>query len=273
MEKEQKLFLLEPAVLKKIWGCEQWLLSTMQGASSFYYDKNEISSVNSIFCKPFPLLIKIIEANETLSVQVHPGDEYAFENENSVGKTECWYVLDANLNSVIVTGLKGDFSKEEISLAIKENRIESYLAEFPVEKGDLIFIPAGTVHAIKGGLKLLEVQQASDITYRLYDWGRSRELHIEKALDVIKKCFSKPIKSFSGIFKCDYFSIEKQEINGIQDINMPNDWILLFIIDGSGSIECDSETIKLAKGSAILIAPNANIQVSGNFSFLKIYSK
>lgn len=273
MEKEQKLFLLKPAVFKKIWGSERWLLSTMQGASSFYYDKNEISSVNSIFCKPFPILIKIIEANETLSVQVHPGDEYALENENSVGKTECWYVLYAKPNSVIVTGFKNNLSKEEIYLSIKENRIESYLAEFPVEKGDLIFIPAGTVHAIKGGLKLLEIQQASDITYRLYDWGRNRELHIEKALNVIKNCFSEPIKSFSGIFKCDYFSIEKQEVNGIQSINIPNDWIFLFIIDGSGSIKCDSEKIKVTKDSAILIAPNAKIQISGKVSFLKIYSK
>ena len=273
MEKDQKIFLLKPIVFKKIWGCEKWLLSTIEDASSFFYDKNGISSVNSLFDESFSLLIKIIEANETLSVQVHPDDKYALENEKSVGKTECWYVLDAKPNSVIVAGLKGDFSKEELSLAIKENRIKSYLAECSVEKGDLIFIPAGTVHAIKGGLKLLEIQQASDITYRLYDWGRSRELHIEKALDVIKNCFSEPVKSFSGVFKCDYFSIEKQEVNGIQSINMPNDWIFLFIIDGSGSIKCDSEKIKVTKDSAILIAPNAKIQISGEVSFLKIYSK
>ena len=98
MKKDQKIFLLKPIDLKKIWGCEKWLLSTMQDASSFFYDENNNPSVNTIFDKPFPLLIKIIEANETLSVQVHPDDEYALKNENSIGKTECWYVLDAEPN-------------------------------------------------------------------------------------------------------------------------------------------------------------------------------
>lgn len=270
MEKDQKIFLLKPIVFKKIWGCEKWLLSTMQNASSFFYDKNGISSVNSLFDESFSLLIKIIEANETLSVQVHPDDKYALENEKSVGKTECWYVLDAKPNSVIVAGLKGDFSKEELSLAIKENRIESYLAECSVEKGDLIFIPAGTVHAIKGGLKLLEVQQASDITYRLYDWGRNRDLHVEKALDVVKNVFSEPIKYFNGKFECDYFSIEKCEVNGIKSINISNNWTFIFIIEGSGMLECDSQIVKVEKDNGILIVPTTKINVSGNFSLLRI---
>ena len=273
MKKAQKMFLLKPIVFKKIWGTEQWILSTMENAASFFYKENQKVPITKLFTKPFPLLIKIIEANETLSVQVHPDDEYAIKNESSIGKTECWYVLDAEPNSAIICGLKENVSKEDIELAIKEDRIESYLAETVVKKGDLIFIPSGTVHAIKGGLKLLEIQQPSDITYRLYDWGRDRELHVEKALDVVKNVFSEPVKAFSGIFECEYFSIEKSEVNDIQSIKLLNDWTFIFIIEGSGSIECGSEKIKIEKDCAVLIAPNTKVHIHGFFSILKICSK
>ncbi|MCQ2579225.1 MAG: class I mannose-6-phosphate isomerase [Treponemataceae bacterium] len=273
MKNEQKLFMLKPFVSKKIWGCEQWILSTMKDASSFFYEKQKQISINTLFNSPFPLLIKTIEAEETLSVQVHPDNEYALKNEHEAGKTECWYILDAEPDSVIVTGLKGIYTKEELLLAIKENRIESYLSETVVKKGDLVFIPAGTVHAIKGGLKLLEIQQPSDITYRLYDWGRNREVHVEKALDVAKNYFSEPLQSFNGVFECDYFSIEKCEANCTKNTYDTNSWTTLFIIEGSGSFECNDEKVEAVKGNSILAAPNSKLKASGNCSFLKICPK
>ena len=196
-------------------------------------------------------------------------------HENTHGKSECWYVLEAEPEATIISGLNGNFTKEEILLAIKENRIESYLYETTVSKGDFLFIPAGTVHAIKGGVTILEIQQPSDLTYRLYDWNRKRETHIEKSLDVITNFVSKPVRNFSGIFECDYFKIEKASVNGKAEIKplIGSCWASYFIIDGSGTFACKGETLDVKKGSTIFAAPDTTITASGSFSVMKIYPK
>jgi len=149
------------------------------------------------------LLFKVIDAKEKLSVQVHPGDEYARMHEGgSLGKTEVWYILDAEPGATLVYGLKEGVGKEEFERAILEGKVEDTLNYVSVSKGDIFFIPAGMVHAIGAGIKLAELQQNSDITYRVYDYGRqpARELHIEKALDVI---------SVDREVKCKYFELEE----------------------------------------------------------------
>ena len=275
MEFKHKLFLLEPFVSSKVWGFEQWVVSTMKDSSSFFSDNKKPVSIKTLTDSDYPLLIKTIHADETLSVQVHPDNEYAQIHENSKGKTECWYILEASPDSTIISGLKGNFNREELRLAIKDNRIESYLYETPVSAGDFVFIPAGTVHAIKGGLTLLEIQQASDITYRLYDWNRNREIHVEKSLDVIKNHIAKPVKNFSGIFDCDYFKIEKAFINGTDEIKplVNGYWASYFIIEGEGSFSCNDEHIDIKKGSTIFAAPDTIITANGKFSVMKIYPK
>ena len=168
--------------------------------------------LSSVIGASYPLLIKLIQANEILSVQVHPDDDYARIHENSAGKTECWYILDAEPGASLIYGLNGEYSREELRHAIENNSLDSYLQSVPVTKGDFVFIPAGTVHAIKGGPRLLEIQESSDITYRLYDWGRAREVHVEKGLDVIKPECNKRVFSFApfaGRFTCPYFTLEK----------------------------------------------------------------
>ena len=275
MKNKQKMFLLEPFVSQKIWGREEWIVSTMEKSESFFYDQKKPVSINTLVGSSYPLLIKTINANETLSVQVHPDDEYALAYENSNGKTECWYILDANRDSTIISGLKGNLTKNELLLAIKENKIEKHLAEKSVKKGDFIFIPAGTVHAIKGGIRLLEIQQASDITYRMYDWGRNRELHIEKSLDVAKNFVSEPISNFSGFFECEYFSIEKSSVNSAAAI-IPlekNCWATYFIIEGSGTFSSENEQLKIMENSTVFVSPNTQISAVGNFSFFKISPK
>ena len=275
MEFKHKLFLLEPFVNSKVWGVEQWVVSTMKNSSSFFYENEKPVPVKALTNSDYPLLIKTIHADETLSVQVHPSDEYAMAHENTHGKSECWYILEAEPGATIISGLKGNFTREELKFAIKENRIESYLYETTVSKGDFLFIPAGTVHAIKGGVTILEIQQPSDLTYRLYDWNRNRETHIEKSLDVITNFIAKPVKNFSGIFDCDYFKIEKASVNGKDEIKplINNCWAAYFIIDGSGTFASGGEKTEIKKGSTLFAAPDTTISVSGNFSVMKIYPK
>lgn len=198
---------LSPIHSEKIWGYEDWIAST-------HPDGLQSDFVNTV--KDFPLLVKIIQANESLSVQVHPDDKDAKELEgpNTSGKTECWYVLDAEPDSKLIYGFNKNYSREEIQKAIGTNTLEPLLNIVNVKKGDFIYIPAGTVHAIGKGLRLLEVQQSCNITYRLYDWGRDRELHIEKSLKSLKNTKPKQIEQLQEEFKCDYFELNKVSVKG-----------------------------------------------------------
>ena len=207
------MFLSVPYVSEKVWGYERWIASAHavgnstadKSASPEYAGK----TLGEITGGDFPLLVKLIQANDTLSVQVHPDDEYARRVENTYGKTECWYILDAVPGATLVCGLNKEYTRAELETALKSGTLADCLKYVPVSKGDFVFIPAGTVHAIQGGLRLLEVQEPSDVTYRLYDWGRPREIHVAKALEVTKCSAPEPVRNFSGVFSCDYFRLEK----------------------------------------------------------------
>ncbi len=154
----------------------------------------------------FPLLIKLLDANDWLSVQVHPGDEYALRHEGDLGKTEMWVVLEADAGAELIFGLDAETDEAALRRALAENRLEALLHRQPARAGDVFFVPAGTIHAIGPGLLLAEIQQSSDTTYRLYDWGRDpagaepRPLHVEQALAVLD--FSRvrpgPVKARAG---------------------------------------------------------------------------
>lgn len=161
---------------------EAWLLSTMKGQES----EIEGQTLSSYLKKELPFLIKIIDASEPLSIQVHPNDEFAHKLENSRGKTECWLIVDHAPGAGIYLGTKKEVSAETFkSKVLKGESVEELMNFFPVKKGDFIQVPAGTIHAIGGGVTILEVQQASGITYRLWDWGREgRELHLDKGMMV-----------------------------------------------------------------------------------------
>jgi mannose-6-phosphate isomerase len=225
----------------------------------------------------YPLLVKIIRANETLSVQVHPDDEYARVHENSRGKTECWYVLDAKRNSSITCGLSGTYSADELRSAISENRLEPYLRSVPVKKGDFIYIPAGLVHAIKGGLRLLEVQQSSDITYRLYDWGRGREVHIEKGLEVLKDIQPQVLRKFSGEFECPYFAL--RFVEGDAEISAKSDYAklpaksdyALFVLKGNGKLSGDDgEQLAVRKNDTVFCKVSEKVHIPQGLTVMHI---
>ncbi|MCR5469243.1 MAG: class I mannose-6-phosphate isomerase [Lachnospiraceae bacterium] len=204
----------------------------------------------------FPLLTKIIDAKDDLSIQVHPDDEYAGKNENgSLGKMECWYVLDAPENATLVAGHNAK-TKEELESMIHEGRWNDFIREIPVKKGDFIQIDPGTVHAIKGGILLLETQQNSDITYRVYDYdrlqnGKKRELHVEKSIDVITvpaKSVDDSVLHFADtekntlvkMYECKYYRVYKADVDDALEIDIPADYVLVSVTEGEGFIDGDA---------------------------------
>jgi mannose-6-phosphate isomerase len=181
---------LTPAIVRKIWGGTKLeKMKGLQGSSEAVEPIGETLEISDI---DLTYLAKFIDTSEELSIQVHPGDEYARLHENSKGKTECWIILEALPGAGIYLGLKPHVTKEILKLALKEKKaINELLNFYPVKKGDFFFVPAGSIHAIGKDITLAEVQQNSGITYRVWDWNRldangvSRDLHIEKSLDVI----------------------------------------------------------------------------------------
>ena len=215
----------------------------------------------------FPLLVKVIDSKEDSSVQVHPDDTYAKENENgSLGKKECWYILDCDENSTLVFGHNAK-TKEELVDMIHGGRWRELLREIPVKKGDLIQITSGTIHVVKGGLMILETQQNSDITYRLYDYGRlvdgkPRELHIDKSIDVITvpaKAAEEsivhsddlPVNQMNLLVACDYYKVWKLVVAGRFTFAQDYPFLIVSVIEGDGLINGQS----IAKGDHFIV-PN-----------------
>ena len=235
----------------------------------------------------FPLLIKIIDAKDDLSIQVHPDDKYADENENhSLGKKECWYILDCDENATIVVGHNAK-TREELKAMIEEGKWIEFIREIPIHKGDFIQIDPGTVHAIKGGTLILETQQNSDITYRVYDYdrlsnGQKRQLHIKQSIDVIKvpaadvkdcviaadeiekMCID---NNLNEIFKCDRYTVFRLNVNTTEPVIIPQKYpfLTLLVTEGSGKIN----DIPVKKGDCMLV-PNdvKSLEVTGEFEAL-----
>lgn len=200
----------------------------------------------------FPLLVKIIDAKEDLSIQVHPDDHYAETHENgALGKTECWYILDCEKDASIVVGHNAS-TKEELQQMIADKKWMELIQVRPIKPGDFFQIPPGTVHAIKGGTLLIETQQNSAVTYRLYDYdrlsdGKPRELHIEKSIDVIRcphtdspSC--KEPQQFAGYKKqelvsCSYYTVDKYDISERLCLSQDYPFLIVNVIDGQGRID------------------------------------
>lgn len=254
---------------EKIWGYELWIASTHPNGCQKEFE--------AFAGGDYPLLVKVINSNDVLSVQVHPDDDAAQKLEGCRGKTECWYILAAKEDSKLIYGMKDDYSPDELKNAINDNALENYMKSVSVKKGDFAYIPAGTVHAIGGGLRILEVQQSSDITYRLYDWGRGRECHVEKGISCIKNLDEQKLIQFPGVFQCPYFKMEEFFVDGTWwgtssasvECTTPSDVVLYFVVEGCGTINgesCSAEEIFAFK-------PNEKISVTGNVRLIKISVK
>ncbi len=216
--------------------------------------------------KDFPLLIKLIDANDKLSVQVHPDDEYAKNVENDYGKTEMWYIVEAQEGSSIVYGLKDGIKKEDFARLVKSGETEKALKFQPVKAGEVYFIPSGLVHAIGSGLLIAEVQQNSDLTYRVYDYNRRqkdgslRELHVSKAIDVtaefseddINKIRFENGKDSTAVVNCRYFSVRKIEESSRLCADSKSFHSLL-CLKGEGTIEADGKCYEIKKGDSYFL--------------------
>lgn len=235
----------------------------------------------------FPLLIKFIDAKSDLSIQVHPDDDYARIHENSLGKTEAWYVLDCADDAELIYGFNKEITKEEFENSIKDNSFLNHVNKVKVKKGDIFFIEAGTLHAIGGGILLAEVQQNCNTTYRVYDYGRlvdgkPRELHIEKALDVTNTL--PPVRSAEAegkeevigdakvqkLCSCEFFTMISLKLNGKYEYNCDNSSFLsVLILEGNGSITVDNTAVSVKKGDSIFIPANSGkVMLSGELSAL-----
>ncbi|MCP1092520.1 mannose-6-phosphate isomerase, class I [Bacillaceae bacterium OS4b] len=237
----------------------------------------------------FPLLIKILDANDDLSVQVHPNDQQAFELEGeSYGKTECWFVLEAEPNAEIILGHKAK-TKEEMESLTLEGKWEELFQKQPVKRGDFIFVKSGTVHAIGKGIVILETQQSSDTTYRVYDYdrldskGKKRELHLEKALQVTTVPDSPaPINAkketvLSGektsLIEVPEFTVIHHKISGSgYQVEIRESFELLSIIEGSGKVQTDTGTIEVKKGDHFIITREVKeLLASGEMEWITSY--
>lgn len=236
--------------------------------------------LSGVYKEKFPLLIKFIDARDDLSVQVHPGDAYARARGQDYGKTEMWYVLDAEKSSVLTAGFKKVINKEEYMKRAENNTIQDVLQPHPVHAGDAFYIPAGRVHAIGRGITLAEVQQTSDTTFRICDYGRKdargnpRPLHIREAGEVINfaDTSAAPLKADKGgvLCKTPYFTVRIAAVDGVYGGNFraADSFIILMCIEGEMRIAEES----LKKGGTILV-PHCikdEVSVSGKGRFLEV---
>lgn len=229
----------------------------------------------------FPLLVKIIDAKDDLSIQVHPDDAYAMQHEKgSLGKTECWYILDCPENATLIIGHNAE-SREELTGMISQGKWSQLIREVPVHKGDFIQINPGTVHAIKAGMMILETQQNSDITYRVYDYdrladGKPRKLHIKQSIDVItvpaaptedcvKSAAHLPKNMMNELISCSYYIVWKLEVNKPVSFEQTHPFLIISVIEGEGLI--NGQMIK--KGDHfILPAGFGNMDMQGEMQLI-----
>ena len=234
----------------------------------------------------FPVLVKLIDAKDDLSVQVHPADDYAMRVEGQYGKTEMWYIVDCDEGAELIYGFRSRISREEFRKAVENNTFLEYVNRVPVKKGDVFFIPPGTLHAIGKGMLIAEIQQSSNVTYRVYDYGRvgadgkPRELHIEKALDVTipdvpEYKVENHLKNTYGmktdvIRRCRYFYVLKLECSGSYELRENTDSFMhLLVIEGEGEVVYEGGSISVNKGSSVFVpAGNETLDIKGNCSII-----
>ena len=222
--------------------------------------------------RDFPILIKFIDAKQNLSIQVHPDNRYALKNEGQYGKTEMWYVMDAGKDAFLYYGFKKEISREEFARRIQEDTLLEVLNAVPVQKGDVLFIESGTIHAIGRDILIAEIQQNSNVTYRVYDYGRvgkdgkKRDLHIEKALAVTNRVpLIKSRSSYPHVADCDYFTVDKLNLDGQMMRRMEGNvseesFVSILILDGEGTVTC-GERVSYRKGDSLFLPAGSGAYV------------
>ena len=299
----QKIYRLTPATKDNIWGgnklraygkesekdriAESWELSFTNGGEARIADGRDMTEAfpretwgtSAEKFHAFPVLTKFIDAQDKLSVQVHPSDEYALKNEGQFGKTEMWYVVEADEGAGLYMGLERECDTDEFAAAVADGSVEKLLSFKEVKRGDVYFIPSGTIHAIGAGVVIFEIQQNSTLTYRLYDYmrrdkdGNLRELHVDKAMKVSllepykESVFDKNDESLIGT--CEYFETRKYKLNLSKiTFNVEKDSFLsITCVGGEGKIEGE----KISLGDTFFIPAGAGeITVDGELEIIAV---
>lgn len=227
--------------------------------------KEDVLGNNCKRFSDFPILIKFIDAKDNLSIQVHPDNAYALKNEGQYGKTEMWYVVDASEDAFLYYGFQDEISEEEFRKRIEEDTLLEVLHAAPVKKGDVFFIEAGTIHAIGKNILIAEIQQNSNVTYRVYDYGRigkdgkKRELHVEQAIQVTKRePAQKRDTMYPHIAKCDYFTVDKINLDGklfdkMEGFVTEESFLSILVLDGEGTIQNQFGSLSYKKGDSLFL--------------------
>lgn len=296
-----KHFKFTPLLKTLIWGTESWQISGVAGNETLAEDG---SSLNTLvkemkgqlvgeanyqrFGDEFPLLIKFIDARQDLSIQVHPSDEIAHRQGKPRGKTEMWYVMESAADAKLYNGLKMKITPDEYKQMVAEGTICDALAQYAVKDGDCFFIPAGRIHAIGAGCYLAEIQQTSDVTYRIYDYkrkdkdGNYRQLHTQEASECIDYCVKddyrqqyEPKKNESQLLvECPYFNTAVYDLDEPMEIDYSelDSFVILIGLKGEGALNIDGDEVSFKAGESILIPATAqSVAVSGCIKFLETY--
>ena len=287
-------FRLKPWFSERVWGRrdlrpwyadtgtselvgEAWLTGPQCLVETGRFAGRTLASVAGDLGGEFPLLVKLLFPKEKLSVQVHPDDAQARRMGETRGKTECWYVLEAAPGAYVSLGLKKGVAVEDVAASVADETMESLMERIPVVVGDMLFVDAGTVHAIGPGVVLLETQQTSDVTYRLYDYGRPRELHLEKGLQVIRtktaagKVAPKQMDGFTRLIEQKYFVVDRFEVASGEVTVMLDGAACLVGLGGGGIVRFGGEEVELKTGQAVVVpAGSGSVVVSGvGLSFVR----
>lgn len=246
----------------------------------------EILGTNCDKFEDFPILIKFIDAKSALSIQVHPEDAYALEKESSYGKTEMWYVLSCEEDAFLYYGVNKTLTKEEFKKHIEDNTLMEVLNKVNVKPGDVFFIEAGTIHAIGAGIVICEIQQNSNLTYRVYDYnrkdaeGKTRPLHIEQALEVCKlepekrqledKCVKEGTNELKELASCKYFKTTRCIVEEAYELPMSSDsFKSIIVLEGTGYLKEGDESLAFKKGDSFFIPANTeNVKIEGSCSLI-----
>jgi mannose-6-phosphate isomerase len=288
-------FRLKPWFSERVWGKkdlrpwyadagttepvgEAWLTGPQCVVETGVFAGRTLASLTTEMGGEFPLLVKLLFPADKLSVQVHPDDAQAKALGEMRGKTECWYVLEATRGAAVALGVKDGVDASVLRAAIVDGTMESLLRQVPVSVGDMLFVDAGTVHAIGPGVVLLETQQTSDVTYRLYDYGRPRELHLEKGLQVMKaktaagKIIPKKIDGFMRLIEQRYFVVDRFESSSKKDLHVSFDGPGCLVgLSGTGLVRCGGNEVELKASQAVVIpAGGMSVIVNGEkLSFVR----
>lgn len=250
--------------------------------TAFLAEHPEAMGTNCDRFDRFPVLVKLIDARDNLSVQVHPDDDYALTHEGEYGKTEMWYIVEAEEGAELIYGFKESITKEEFRRAIEEDTLLDKVNTVPVKKGDVFFIEAGTLHAIGKGILIAEIQQNSNTTYRVYDYGRigadgkPRELHAEKALDVTNlkpagSCCTFPKNGgWQLLAHCDYFYTSCTELDTFCELGSDEtSFVHILVLEGEAVLTAESCEIPLKKGTSVFVpAGTGACRIKGKCKFI-----